>query len=219
MAFLPVLSAVAGTWSRPPESWAKLPLALHMGHCMVLFKANQGIPVAGQQCVHPTLPVIGAGAGHGGGVARVWGCQCCLGSQSVLLASEDDFLVLGTVSSNVTIPSPPLQCRTLTGMVCSCSACSTVGFSGSYPLQGPGGTCVIMQVSDAQSLGSALLQMVLGYSIFGATERWHEERPFSKAATAQIWKWLKAQEWKYLQPCWESLSQETPSSPGCGTGW
>lgn len=49
-----------------------------------------------------------------------------------------------------------------------------MGFSGSYPLQGPGGTCVTMQVSDAQSLGSALLQMVLGYSIFGATERWHE---------------------------------------------
>lgn len=67
-----------------------------------------------------------------------------------------------------------------------------MGFSGSYPLQGPGGTCVTMQVSDAQSLGSALLQMVLGYSIVGATERWHEERPFSKAATAQIWKYLPA---------------------------
>lgn len=137
-----------------------------------------------------------------GVVARVWGRQCCLGSQSVLWP-QDDFLVWRAVSSSV--PSP--------------HCCSTVGFSGSCPLQGPGGTCVTMQVSDAQSLGSALLQMVLGYSIFGATERWHEERPFSKAATAQICKWLKAQERKCLQPCWEPLSQETPSSPGCGTGW
>lgn len=119
-AFIPIQSTVVGTWNRPPESWAKLSLAFHMGLCMV-FKAAQGIPVAGQQRVHPLLSVTGAKTEHGGGVAGVWGCQCCLGSQGMLLAPEGDFLVLRAVSSSVTRPHP-LQCRTLTGMVCSCSA-------------------------------------------------------------------------------------------------
>lgn len=69
-----------------PVSRAKLPLAPRVGLCVVLLKATQDIPVAGQQCVLPALLVTGGR----GGLARTCGHQCCLASRGVLWASEGE---------------------------------------------------------------------------------------------------------------------------------